>query len=383
MGKKIAIWVLPSLLAVLLTLLGYWVGRYSIINQFKVQFADYESTETLGKVLENPIIAQGLTQRQRTEYYTAYSEGFAITERVGDISWGVKNILTPFVGNAPWPGQHDNASIDRDQFRASHELLMPKPDKTYRVFITGGSTAYGSGAPTQESIIGVILERLLNEKLAATTRLNYEVFTYANPAWASTHERIAIENRLSELAPDKVISFSGNNDVFWAAAGKNILWFRTFADDFFWQLVNTTYQLADQPTMPDVVSASTEAVVVDVLTQRLLKNVRLAHHALQMSESQAEYVFALQPTLAVTKKPLTPRENDFINPQQAYFQQAYAAIDSAMTDLTLNNFRYLNVAVVFDQLRSEELFIDSFHFADKGNRLIAQALFEQLFLQQQ
>ena len=47
----------------------------------------------------------------------------------------------------PTPGQHGNAHINSMQFRAGKELEMPKPANTYRIFITGGSTAYGSGAP--------------------------------------------------------------------------------------------------------------------------------------------------------------------------------------------------------------------------------------------
>ena len=380
MVKKLLLWLLPSLLAVVLAMIGYMAGRYSVINPFTAQLAHYESTETLGKLLANPAINQNLSERQKTKYYTAYDEGEGVIASVDGISWGVKNILTPFVGNAPWPGEQFNATINDHQFRDRHEPVMPKPDTTYRVFITGGSTAYGSGSPDQDSTIGAYLELLLQQELAAKTGLKYEVFTFANPAWASTHERIVIENRLSELAPDKVISLSGNNDVFWAAAGRNVMWFRTFADDFFWQLVNSVYQLSGQAPMPDVIAVSDQSVTVALIAERLVKNIRLAQQALQISAPSAAYVFALQPTLAVTRKPLTAREQDFINAQQTYYQQAYQAIDEQFITLQLDHFNYLNLATVFDQLGAEDIFIDSFHFADKGNRLIAAALFEQIFM---
>lgn len=382
MKTKILLWILPSLLATLLVMLGYWVGRYSVINQFSVELARYQSTETLANVLDSPAIKQGLTDRQKNDYYQAYSKGEVIKEQVGEISWGVKNVLTPFVGNAPWPGQQFNASINGLQFRNAVEPVMPKPDKTYRVFITGGSTAYGAGAPNQEATMGALLEQRLQQQLAASTGLHYEVFTFANPAWASTHERIAIENRLVDLAPDLIISFSGNNDVFWASMGKNIFWFRTFADDFFRQLVNTAYRLSGEDEMPDVVTISSQPIAAKLVADRLSKNVQLAAYSLHISDADAAYVFALQPTLAVTKKTLTPREQDFIDANQDYFQQAYLTIDNELLGLSLANFQYLNLATVFDDKHNEDIFIDSFHFADKGNRIIAEALFNGIFLPQ-
>ena len=91
----------------------------------------------------------------------------------------------------------------------------PKPDNTFRICITGGSTAFGSGAPSQDRTIAGYLGRILSQELTPVTKLNYEVVNAANPAWASTHERILIENKISELDPDMIISFSGNNDVHW------------------------------------------------------------------------------------------------------------------------------------------------------------------------
>ena len=67
---------------------------------------------------------------------------------------------------------------------------------------------------------------------------NYEVFTMATPAWASTHERIMIENRLSDLEPDLVVSLSGNNDVHWGAKNRNVLWFRAYHDEFYFDLLD-------------------------------------------------------------------------------------------------------------------------------------------------
>lgn len=192
--------------------------------------------ETLAGVLA----VTPLKDEQRNHYARAYTSSAL---DIGSISWSVPNQPTPFVGTAPSPGQHQNAHINSWQMRNSEELQMPKPEGVYRIFLTGGSTAYGSGAPSQEQTIGSLLNDLLNKNLSKLG-LRYEVFTFANPAWASTQERIAIENYLSELQPDLVISLSGNNDVFWADAGRNVLWFSAFSDDYFKTLANTGLKTA-------------------------------------------------------------------------------------------------------------------------------------------
>jgi hypothetical protein len=103
-----------------------------------------------------------------------------------DFSWAVPSIPTPFVGAAPTPGRHGTAYINAMQFRANREVAMPKPDRTYRIFLTGGSTAYGNGAPSNDTTIGGYLNAIFARQLAPVTGLQYEVFTMANSAWAST-----------------------------------------------------------------------------------------------------------------------------------------------------------------------------------------------------
>ena len=378
MIRKLLIAVLPSLLVVVLILAGYAVGRYSVLHPMQQPFTHQENAETLGGILADPVISAGLTTRQKTEFFAAYREGPDILDRVDDIAWAVRNTPTPFVGSAPWPGRHDNAVINAYQFRADGEVQQPKSPGHYRIFLTGGSTAFGSGAPTQDSTIASQLEQLLRYRLAPVTGLTYEVATFANPGWASTHERIAIANRLSDLEPDLVISLSGNNDVFWAEAGRNILWFDTQADEFFRGLVDQAYRLRHGFGVPSVSELQSGRVPVETVALRLERNVRLARYALEMAGQEAVYLFALQPTLAVTGKPLTPREQDFLNEAQAYYVDAYAAIRARMQDLSLPRLHFADLSRVFDDLPEMDVFIDSFHFGDKGNAIIAKALFEEV-----
>ncbi|MBO1009058.1 MULTISPECIES: SGNH/GDSL hydrolase family protein [Acidovorax] len=367
--KKLIYILLPSLVLCALVALGYWAGLYTVAGRFDKVIRWVEQGETLAGVLA----VTPLKDEQRNHYARAYTSSAL---DIGSISWSVPNQPTPFVGTAPSPGQHQNAHINSWQMRNSEELQMPKPEGVYRIFLTGGSTAYGSGAPSQEQTIGSLLNDLLNKNLSKPG-LRYEVFTFANPAWASTQERIAIENYLSELQPDLVISLSGNNDVFWADAGRNVLWFSAFSDDYFKTLANTGLKTAGRKELQDLPQARPlpQPVPVQTVAYRLEKNVRLGAYALQ----GVDWVFFLQPTLSVSKKSLSSREKDFLSNSKEYYVHCYQAIAASLSGVSLKNFKFIDLSGVFDRYGAEDdMFLDQFHFGDKGNAVIAQAIHASL-----
>lgn len=367
--KKLIYILLPSLVLCALVALGYWAGLYTVAGRFDKVIRWVEQGETLAGVLA----VTPLKDEQRNHYARAYGSSAL---DIGSISWSVPNQPTPFVGTAPSPGQHQNAHINSWQMRNSEELQMPKPAGVYRIFLTGGSTAYGSGAPSQEQTIGSLLNDLLNKNLSKPGQ-RYEVFTFANPAWASTQERIAIENYLSELQPDLVISLSGNNDVFWGDAGRNVLWFSAFSDDYFKTLANTGLKTAGRKELQDLPQARPlpQPVPVQTVAYRLEKNVRLGAHALQ----GVDWVFFLQPTLSVSKKSLSSREKDFLSNSREYYVHCYQAIAASLSGVSLKNFKFIDLSGVFDRYGAEDdMFLDQFHFGDKGNAVIAHAILTSL-----
>lgn len=347
--------------------MGFVAGRYSIIRTFETRIEEFARGFTLGPLL---------TTTEKKTIGRVYLDGDGIRAKLDDISWSVPNVSAPFVGSIPAPGVYRGARINSLQFRADGELPMPKPARTFRIFLTGGSTAFGSGAPDQERTIGGYLAELLEREQTARTGMNYEVFTMANPAWASTHERIMIENRLSELDPDLVISFSGNNDVHWGILGKDVFWFRTYADEFFQGLIRRVYALTDRE-MPEIIPLVTpEDIPPPLVARKLLKNVKLSTFAL--AQADADYVFVLQPTLATTGKRLTGRERKYLR-YRDYFQECYSRMDMELQSLHSQNFTYINLVGVFDQMDDQEdIFLDSYHFGDKGNEIVARQLYSHL-----
>jgi lysophospholipase L1-like esterase len=367
--KKFWYLLLPSLALCLLVGVGYAVGVYTVAGRFEKTIQWVEQGETLAGVLA----ITPLNDEQRDGIRRAYSNPDIDTR---NISWSVPNQPTPFVGTAPAPGQHHNAKINAWQMRNSEDVQLPKPTGVYRIFLTGGSTAFGSGAPSQDKTIGSLLNSFLESRLSQETGLHYEVFTFANPAWASTQERIAIENYLSELQPDLVVSLSGNNDVFWGDAGRNVLWFAAGADEYFQTLASTGLKTAGRKELAPLphVRAASQPVAAELVSYRLEKNARLGAQALQ--HVKAEWIFFLQPTLSVTRKPLSAREQAFVPASKNYFVQCYALMSSKLAKLQQSNFSFVDLTKVFDGYQAtDEVFLDQFHFGDKGNAVIAEAMF--------
>jgi hypothetical protein len=311
-----------------------------------------------------------------------YDDDRPTSDALDRVIWAVRTVMTPFVGYGAAPGQWGNAYIDRYQFRGKSDFVMPKPAGRTRVFLTGASVAFSAGAPSDDRTIGGYLQHMLDERANAGEK--YEVFTFATPAWSSTQERIGIENRLSDLEPDLVISLTGVADAVYGERGLNILWARALTDQFYWDLVNFALTRAGFEPMTDVQDVSPGAVPPALVAARLEKNVRLGATALGMTG--ARYHVFLQPAIVTTKKSLSAREKAMRYGKSGYFKSAeyyqncYRAIDEALRGTALPaNASYTNLSEVFDNLPDkDEVFLDSYHFGDRGNYLIARAIVDAL-----
>jgi hypothetical protein len=132
---------------------------------------------------------------------------------------------------------------------------------------------------------------------------------------------------------------------------------------------------------PPVAETPAEAVSPERVAERLARNVRLA--ALALEGTGARYLFVLQPTWAVTGKALSAREAalgaapppGYAEGFDDFFRAAYAAIDARLGGLDAPGLRTASATGVFDSLPAgTEVFLDRYHFGDRGNRLIAAFL---------
>ena len=344
--------------SMIFVLSGFWVGKYYAVTVIRNKIDSYYGGETLGQL--------NIDKANLSAYSNKPTK-----KELDNISWGIMNIPAPFVMHIPKPGKRFNSTINNLGMRSDRDVKEKKAG-TYRIFITGGSTAFGSGAPSQDRTIGSYLEKMLNEYSGSNSKIRYEVFTAANPAWSSTHERIFTENIITDLAPDLVIAFSGNNDVHWGYSGRNVLYFWSYYDVYVLGILNTVREFSGYEKFYESVKNDNNRIAPEVVTSRLKNNISLAAYSL--NSNHAKYLFCLQPTRSVTKR-CKPTNKDV----SIYFNRCYQLFRKNLSHSELTNYLFYDMSKMFDKLPTPgEYYLDSYHFGDKGNKLIAQNIFNYI-----
>lgn len=307
-----------------------------------------------------------------TDILRVYPEAHGKEQFLDQVSWYPPHVPVAFLGTAPQEGRWANATINRFHFRDDRKEYGPKPPDEVRVFITGGSVAFGTGAPSQEQTVSALLETVLNGA-AEPPGTSYRVVNAGVPGYASTHERLLIELRLEELQPDVIVMLSGGNDVHWAAGGFDVRNLRTYADAHFDDVISRAYGLAGLDAIGAPPVGGPVPLPLDV-ADRLSANVVRA--ALATRAMGARLVFALQPNVRTTRKALSPREQRLLAnmPGGDLWDPCYQAIRERLSRRD-DEFAFVDLSPAFaGASANEEWFIDSYHFGAQGNRALAESL---------
>lgn len=351
---------------------GYYLGGWRKSSELRRMIRNHQRGHYLGEMLHD--------ETERVAASAAYYDPAKALQELDRYPWDPLSVPTPFVGHAPAPNADARLAINSHQFRAAREVVLPKPIRTLRLFLVGGSTAFGSGAPNLESTIGGCLEAALKEKYAGAGA-SVELFTVAATAWASTHERIVIENRVSELEPDIVVSLSGYNEAHWAWNKKNVLWFRSYFDSYYRNLVKLAFAAAGVAFPEDALRQEDMVPEVAQVTQALIKNVTLAQYALPPTTS---YMFALQPFILASGKALSKREEAILQrwhpEQKGYYLECYKRFrEKLSSEARIKGFTFVDLSTAFEPYGGDdEIFLDSAHFGDRGNAILARQMAENL-----
>jgi hypothetical protein len=103
----------------------------------------------------------------------------------------------------------DSITINTLGFRGG-EFSEIKPSDTYRIFMVGGSTMFGSGATSDDTTISGYLQQLLNEK---DFGFDIEIINSGIQGADSNTELRFIEQKLITFSPDLIIIYDGWNDL--------------------------------------------------------------------------------------------------------------------------------------------------------------------------
>jgi lysophospholipase L1-like esterase len=269
-------------------------------------------------------------------------------------------VYTPYVNYAPAPGNIGGAFHNRQQFRYPEDLNK-KLSNEIRIFITGGSAAWGCLAPNDESTIPSFLEKEL--KKYKHKNFFFRVINAACGGYHTTDERIWIFNRITEYEPDIIISYSGYNDIYNVYRVHHDLFSSLHNESSYYYWVireyehynNRDFVLNHTPDFAKLLYNKED------FPRKTLKNIQII--ASYLNTIGIEYIFILQPI-----------RSD--NPKEVLEMAEILEKTLKEKSKTSPPFIFLSYKDLFR--KKEEYFIDLCHLGDIGNQIIAQRLVKDL-----
>lgn len=305
-----------------------------------------------------------------------------------------------FLGYIPAPSTRGNGYVTNStHFRYPHDFPVKKGEKEIRIFVTGGSTAWGAGA-NQEQLYTTIFEKGLREKYSnSTTR----VISAAAGSYTSTQERIMIENYVYQYEPDLIVMLTGWNDIFFGYRGDNVLQvqdvmgYKSMVDRFTKSVFEKitppesrhyTFKLAylidtafyrlkhrNREEMENLIKRN--AVPPQSVYDRFLHNVTIISDL--ASRKKWDFAVCLQPTIYDTRHRMSSADSlDSGVGFLGYHRKIYKIYRQRLPkDMAKLGITYLDCD---DAIADEPkpVFTDSAHFGDRGNRLIGEFLARRL-----
>ncbi len=120
---------------------------------------------------------------------------------------------------SPWPSQGLGGYINEHGFRGP-EITIEKPVNTFRIFLVGGSTMYGSGNDDSTQIFSV-LQKKFDEK---DFGFDIEVINAGISGVWSKNEVLMVKNKLLDFSPDLIVVYDGVNEISRHQDGSEISW---------------------------------------------------------------------------------------------------------------------------------------------------------------
>ncbi len=363
-----------------------------------------------------------------------YPENFAmvkqdLTEPVShydyDISPGVC-----ILHNQPKGNRYEYAN--NVGFRDPRPISPKKPDDEFRIFLTGGSTAFGLGATGEAAAISNfyyiehretishVLEKILNATAPVPGKT---IRVYNTAVWGHSYQHLLLRyiTKLRRYKPDLVISFDGANEIDavtlpvkdWdyfrqgqyngilrqifayeipGLASYLTLWLKnnTFLMTFFWggmdlfQNLETDQRMHRgslvQQELPELENM-TEEERSGMVTQNVASVVRVVEDYHSVLENDGvRHIFALQPMLYLSKKPRHENEAkaESLEEHKYYYGvpsgKAYKyVIDRIAVSAKKRGFFVADFSEYFDDT-SQWVFTDWCHLTAGANYLIAKEL---------
>lgn len=325
----------------------------------------------------------------------------------------------PYRGYRLMPGyQRDGAQHNSQGFRRTEEVSREKPAGTYRIFLMGGSTAYGMSAGgvfpsyriSNNETIDHYLERFLNQ---SSLGRRFEVINAAVSGYWTHHHFIYLNQELLDYDPDIVIFLDGHNDHY--ILDKNHKQFEVnYRTEQIEALNNSTllgvlehllsyaatkswFGLGLMSGVDKIRSWNRVKIHKDKLAGNINDYEEIARrtflkmikrNVLILKEEGVVPVVLLQPELALfQEKQFTPEENKLLKIELSYRQEGYQERLNILNKKAVRlirqlaekyKFLFLDLRNVFKDMKSQA-YIDYVHLSPAGARRLAEYVGKRIF----
>jgi lysophospholipase L1-like esterase len=287
------------------------------------------------------------------------------------------------------PNTTDTININSFGLRGP-EFDQEKPDNTYRIFIVGGSSTFGTGVTDENTITGIMQE--LFEY--SNPEWNIEVINAGIPGAESLRETWLIRNIIFELEPDFIINFGGFNEarmvteVFEREAYRNYIDYDEINNSIESKNIESEFNLFK---FKNYSFYRTPFVIYDIFVKDLKEKEFKNKHELDNDKIVKEYyenwknichssakknihtMIILQSGPGLTNRDIFEGEIKVGED----VQQIYPLLNTALNKLTKDCSITEDYRSIFDDI-SHPIYIDEIHMGRQGNEMVAEKIYEKI-----
>ncbi len=288
------------------------------------------------------------------------------------------------------PDQHlQTININSHGFRGT-EFSAIKPENTYRIFVVGGSTAFGTGTTSDATTIPGFLQEKFDDKVFPK---NIEVINAGISGLFSGTEVGLIKEQILDFEPDLIIIYDGWNDIaknydyyFDGLNGNRDKDNSIQEKDTFYEVgeilfssskfVNIIYTNLDLVPMSFAGPAVYQFEDTQIETKADIWKSRWIDVCNLADKMGFDVVITIQPILGSSERTLSQfeqhqfewKENERRLPALQVYANQLEEINNHCT--ATGNFQN-----IFDG-NNNPLYLDSVHLGDEGNKIISEKMYE-------
>jgi len=331
------------------------------------------------------IILFSIEMSFRTYEYITIDCGIFENDAFSNLSYlEIKNICysenTLVHGKAPLydiiPNQYKfTMNINSDGFRGNEIDLNTD---NYRIFLTGGSTAFGFGSTSDKTTISGFLQEYFDNEFG---HLNVEIINAGINGADSYREILLIKEKLIEYHPDLIISYTGVNDS--GGYSREIIFDETHDNSTQNLFKFSSYPWYRTPfVINNLLSENTinEKNILELSPQEIQKTSESfkknwSQSCTFLKDNQITSVLILQPSL-VTKTMLSDFEKT-IDPSVNYRKQLLENFSNELELLNGDCDHTFDLRHVINNI-SKTTYYDAAHMNDLGNQIVAKTIYEKI-----